>query len=691
MRWPKGLTGLCYGGDYNPEQWPAEVWATDVELMRRARVNLVTVGVFAWSRLEPQPGRYDFDWLDRVLDLLHDGGIRVALATPTASPPPWFSLRHPDALPVTADGVRLSHGSRDTYCASAPAYRAAAREIAAALADRYRDHPALALWHVHNEYGTSCHCEHAAVAFRAWLRARYGDLDRLNEAWTGSFWSQHYSGWEQIRPPRATQYLGNPSQLLDFRRFVSDELLAAYVEQRDLLRAATPDVPVTTNYVLGGWVPVDHARWSAEVDLVAIDHYPAEAGPGAEEQTAFAADLARSWARRGQRTGRAGRSAAGPPEGRNPPGGPAWLLMESAPNLILTPGRMHAKEPGRMTRHSLAHVARGSRGAMFFQWRASRGGAEVFHSALVPHAGPDSRAFREAVSLGALLDRISEVDAGTVRAPVAIAWDVASWWALQATMLPSAQLDYAAEVSAAHRALFRAGVPSDFVTDGDDLFGYALLVLPALYLVSDRYASRIRDYVAAGGHLLVGYFSGIADEHARVRVGGYPGALRDLLGIRVEEFHPLDPATRLPLSDGGTGRLWAETVRLTGATPSVSYVGGALDGQPALTRHGYGDGVAWYLSTRLDDDPYRDLLARVTAAAGAEPTCPVAPAGVEAVRRCAAGTSWLFLLNHTDAAQTVEVSGLDLLSGEYVDPVRLPAGGCAVLRETAVEHAVGQG
>ncbi|MFY1686713.1 beta-galactosidase [Plantactinospora sp. WMMB782] len=687
MRWPKGLTGLCYGGDYNPEQWPAEVWRTDVELMRRARVNLVTVGVFAWSRLEPQPGRYDFDWLDRVLDLLHDGGIRVALATPTASPPPWFSLRHPDALPVTADGVRLGHGSRDTYCASAPAYRTAARRIAAALADRYRDHPALALWHVHNEYGTSCYCEHVAVAFRAWLRARHGDLDRLNEAWTGSFWSQHYSDWAQVCPPRATQYLGNPSQLLDFRRFVSDELLAAYVEQRDLLRAATPDVPVTTNYVLGGWVPVDHARWSAEVDLVAVDHYPTEAGPGAEEQTAFAADLARCWARRTARSGaRKGpflsdSVAAGALP--NMPGGPAWLLMESAPNLLLTPGRMHAKEPGRMTRHSLAHVARGSRGAMFFQWRASRGGAEVFGSALVPHAGPDSRAFREAVSLGAALDRLSEVDAGTVRAPVAVAWDAESWWATQATVLPSARIDYAAEVSAAHRALFRAGHTCDLVVDGDDLSGYALLVLPAHYLLSDRYAARIRNYLAAGGHLLVGYLSGIADEHARVRVGGYPGALRDLLGVRVEEFHPLDPATRLPLSDGNTGRDWAETVRLTGATPAVTYTGGLLDGQPALTRHRYGDGLAWYLSTRLDDDPYRDLLAGLAAAAGATPTCPAAPAGVEAVRRSTAGTSWLFLLNHTDATQTVPVSGENLLTGEYADPVVLPAGGCAVLRETA--------
>ncbi|MFF5216105.1 beta-galactosidase [Micromonospora sp. NPDC000442] len=667
---------LCYGGDYNPEQWPAQVWSEDVALMRQAGVNLVTVGVFAWSRLEPAPGRYTFDWLDQVLDLLHAGGVRVALATPTASPPPWFSLAHPGALPVTADGIRLHHGSRDTYCAATPAYREAALRITAALADRYADHPALAGWHVHNEYGTTCHCEHVARAFRCWLAARHGDLAALNDAWVTSFWSQHYSDWAQISSPRATQYLPNPGQLLDFRRFWSDTLLAAYTEQRDLLRAANPALTITTNYVLGDWVPVDHARWATEVDLVAVDHYPSAVDGGAEEQTALAADLARGWARHA-----AARRHPTPPSAGTTVPAATWLLMESAPNQIHTAGRMHTKEPGRMLRHSLAHVARGSHGAMFFQWRAPVGGAERFHSALVPHVGPDSRVFRETVALGAALRQLSEVR-GSVEASVALVVDAASGWALRHPGLPSALPDHHDELAAVHRALWRSGYACDTVTPGDPLDGYRMLVLPAVYLIDEATADWLRGYLHTGGHLLVTYLSGVADEHARVRLGGYPGALRELLGAYAEEFHPLAADDQVLLDSGGTGRIWAETLRLTGADTVVSYVGGVLDAMPAVTRHRVGAGTAWYLSTRPDDTTYRRLLDTAARAAGVTTVCPDAPEGVEAVRRRDGEASWLFLLNHTDHEQRVPARGVELLTATPIEQaITLAPGGVAVLRE----------
>ncbi|GIE87978.1 beta-galactosidase [Actinoplanes regularis] len=628
---------LFFGGDYNPEQWPEEVWVEDVALMRQAGVTAVSLGVFAWSQLEPEEGRFEFGWLDRIMDRLHAGGIKVVLATPTASPPPWFTLAHPEGLPVTTDGVRLTHGSRDTYCVSAPAYRAAARRIAAELAGRYARHPALALWHVHNEYGTDCRCDLTAASFRGWLEKRHGSLDALNEAWTTTFWSQRYSDWAQITPPRATQYLPNPAHVLDFRRFLSDELLGAFVEQRDLLRAANPDVPITTNFVQGGWVSVDHARWAAELDVVAVDHYPAAADDEAEAETAFGGDLARGWAHRD---------------------GGEWLLMETAPNLIYTPGRMHAKEPGRLTRHSLNYLARGSRGAMYFQWRQPRGGAELFHSALVPHAGPDSPVFREAIGLGRTLKALTGKVAGPVVADVAVGWDAPSWWALQAGGLPAAEIDYLAGVRQVHRALYRSGFATDFVFPGLDEIGarlrsYRIVVLPFLYLVSDASAAALRDFVAGGGHLVVGHLSGIADPAGRIRLGGYPGAFRDLLGVRVVEWRPLAPGATIALDDGEQGVRWSERVETAGAATLVRYAGDVLAGAPAITRNRYGSGSAWYVSPGLDDDALRRLLDRVAAEAGVAPVLPGLPPRFEAVRR----GELLFLFNHGDVPGTVPLPG----------------------------------
>ncbi|HEY8474473.1 MAG TPA: beta-galactosidase [Natronosporangium sp.] len=625
MRWPDELTGLCYGGDWNPEQWPEPVWHEDVALMRQAGVNLVTVGVFSWAQLEPEPGRFTFDWLDRALDLLAANRIRANLATPTASPPPWFSLAHPDALPVTADGVRLSHGSRDTYCVAAPGYRAAAARIAGALADRYAHHPAVAMWHVHNEYGTGCHCDHVAAGFRRWLARRYGDLGTLNAAWGTAFWSQRYGDWSEILPPRATQYLPNPHQALDFRRFLSDQLLAAFREQREILRRANPAIPITTNFAFGDWVPVDHRRWAAELDLVALDAYPAGAGIEAAQQAAFLADLARHWA-----------------------GGADWLLMEQAPD-----DRLHHR--------SIAAIARGSRGAMCFQWRASAAGAEQFHPAMVPHAGPDSRAFARARELGTVLPRIAEAATGTVAAPVAIGWDAESWWALRQPHLPAGRPDYLATLARVHAALWRRQVTADFADLGADLAGYRLVLVPSHYLATDRVIESVRRYVAGGGQLVVWYFSGIADQHGQIRLGGYPGGFREVLGVRVTEFHPLPS--------------WRESVTLAGAEPVRSHP----DGTPSITRHRYGDGVAWYVSTDLADADLAGFLAERLADAGV--AAGDLPAGVELVRRESAGTSWLFALNHTDRPVRIPATGTELIAARPVPGfLTLPPGGYAVIR-----------
>jgi beta-galactosidase len=519
------------------------------------------------------------------------------------------------------------------------------------LGERYGDHPALAMWHVHNEYGSTCYCDHVAEAFRAWLQRRYGGLPELNAAWTTAFWSQGYSAWEQVFPPRRTQYLPNPSQMLDFRRFFSDELLEAYREQRTVLREFSPDIPITTNFVFGSWVPVDHWRWAREVDLVAIDHYPGSAGIEAEQQTAFGADLARSW------------------------GGGRWLLMEQAASAINDRGRLHAKEPGRMTRNSLSHLARGSAGALFFQWRASRGGAERFHSGMVPHAGADSRAFREITELGNLLPSLAEADTAPVEAEVAILWDAESWWATDGPGLPSPEIDYLAAVQAAHRQLWNLGITTDFAHPSSDLTAYRAVIVPSLYLVSDEAAAAINRYADSGGQLLITSLSGIADSTAQIRLGGYPGAFRELLGLRVEEFLPVDG--RIELDTGAIAEGWSERILLEGAEALAYYQGGNLDGWPAITRRAN----VWYTSTWLDDAAYESLIDEVVRAAGITPAG--LPRGVEVITRRTADTEYRFILNHTTEQVDLPSGGLDLATGEpATDRITVAAGGWAVLRNS---------
>jgi len=665
---PGTHSGMWFGGDYNPEQWDAAVWAQDDVLMREASVNTATVGVFSWALLEPAEGRFEFGWLDAVLDRLHANGVRVILATPTASPPPWFTLAYPDAMPVTRDGTRLWHGSRDTYCAAAPSYRRAALRIAGELARRYAGHPALAMWHVHNEYGTRCWCDHAAAGFRRWLRARYGDGDHglaaLNEAWGTAFWSQRYSAWEQILPPLATQYLPNPGQDLDFRRFWSDELLAAFTQQRDVLRQNSPGIPVTTNFMGPDHLVVDAWSWAREVDVVAVDHYLSSAGPRGLADIAFCADWARSVG-----------------------GGRPWLLMEQAPSVVIENGLMVHREPGRMLRDSLGYVARGADSVLFFQWRASRSGAEMYHPALVPHAGPDTRIFAEAAELGAVLRRLAGVAGSVVTADAAVLVDTDSRWALESRGLPSPHVRHLDVARAAHAALWRSGIGCDIAAPDADLSRYRLVVVPAVYLLTDAAAATLRRYTDGGGHLVVTFCSGIADESHRIRIGGYPGALRDILGIRAEEFHPLPPGTTARLSaatpTGAHGNLWTERLRAEGAEILARYADGVLAGLPAITRHCYGTGTAWYLSTLPDDDALDALLLEAASAAGVRPALPGAPPGVCVTRRHGNGArSWLFAVNHSDRAATLPAVGVDLITGrEVTGTLELPPHGVAVIRD----------
>ncbi|MFG2352413.1 beta-galactosidase [Streptomyces sp. NPDC048521] len=665
---PRGLTRLAFGGDYNPEQWPESVWQEDVRLMREAGVTMVSVGIFSWALLEPAPGEYDFGWLDRVIGLLHENGIRVDLGTPTVAPPAWFYRAHPEALPVTAEGMRYEFGSRGAICHSNPDYRAAAASITTRLAERYGAHPALALWHVHNEYGvpvSACYCDSCAAHFRCWLQDTYGSVDAVNEAWGTAFWGQHYTGFEQINPPRATPGVGNPGQALDYKRFADATIRENFRAERDILHRLSPGVPVTTNFMtaLSQCDAIDYWAWGREVDLVTNDHYLITDGRRTHVNLAMAADITRSVA-----------------------GGAPWLLLEHSTSGVNWQPRNPAKAPGQMARNSLAHVARGSDGAMFFQWRQSRRGTEKFHSAMLPQGGTDTRVWREVVELGASVGSLSAIRGTRTEADVALLWDWQSWWAQNLSGHPSEDHDPRERADSFYEALYDRHLTVDFAHPEADLSRYPLVVVPALYLMTETAGNNLREYTENGGTLVVSYFSGIVDEHDAVHEGAYPGALRDVLGLTVEEFSPLltDERVRLTGPDGSqlTGDVWSEFVVPRGAETVWTYADGLTAGSPAVTRHRLGEGTAWYVSTRLDAQGLDAVLGWAADDARTAPRADL-PRDVEVVRRSGESGSFLFVINHTDGETKVQVDapGTELLTGERaVGRLAVPAGAVRVVR-----------
>ncbi|NUO42238.1 MAG: beta-galactosidase [Streptomyces sp.] len=642
---------LAFGADYNPEQWPREVWEEDVRLMREAGVTVVSVAIFSWARLQPTADSWDFGWLDEVMDLLHAGGIGVDLATATASPPPWLTTAHPEILPVTATGETLWPGARQHWRPTSPVFREHALRLVREMATRYADHPALVAWHVSNELG--CHnvydySDDAAHAFRDWLRARYGTLDALNHAWGTAFWSQRYSAWEQILPPRLAASHPNPTQQLDFKRFSSDALKDYLRAERDLLKELTPDVPVTTNFmVMGETKGMNYADWAEEIDFVSNDHY-VHPGPQSRDELSFSANLTSGIA-----------------------GGRPWFLMEHSTSAVNWQPVNVAKRPGELARDSLLHVAHGADAVCYFQWRQSAAGAEKYHSAMVPHAGADSELFRAVAELGATLKSLAPV-AGSHResAKVGIVFDWDSWWASEQDSHPTSLLNYRQEGLDWYSALLALGVRADLITTKSDFARYDVLIAPVLHVIPAELAKELTRYAEQGGHLVTTYFSGVVDQNDHVWLGGYPGALRELLGIRVEEFGPLLADESVSLDDGSTGTLWTDRITLADDRTEVlaRYDSGNQAGRPAVTRRTAAAGSASYVSTRLGVAGLTALLPRLLEPAGVTSELPAEARGrVELAVRKGSEARFLFLVNRTD--DTVPLPGFpgDVLYGTTGD------------------------
>jgi beta-galactosidase len=661
---------LFYGGDYDPEQWPPSVWNDDVRLMREAGVNLVTVGVFAWAQLEPAEGRFDFGWLRQVLDLLGEAGIAVDLATPTAAPPPWLTTRYPDVLPVDERGARYSHGSRQHFCICNPVYRRLALRIAERVAAEMGGHEAVRMWHAHNEYACHvpyCYCDHHARSFRSWLERRYGSVQALNDAWGSAFWSQRYSEFAEVMPPRMTPAHANPGQLLDYKRFSSDAFLEEFLEEKRVLKAARPDLPVTTNF-MGLFKPLDYFAWARELDVVSTDNYPDPADPDSAALSAMHYDLVRSL-------------------NKDVP----WVVMEQTSARVNWRERNVPKSPGQMRALSYQALARGAEGVLFFQWRASQAGAEKFHSAMVSHAGQASPVWAEVAGLGRELAGPLPWSTAEVPARAAMVFSWPNWWALESPVSPAHDLTMRDQLAWMYLPLYRRCVTLDFASPAEDLTRYQALLVPSLYLVTEQEAANIRSFVEQGGTAVISFWSGIVDSSDRVYLGPYGGPLRPLIGSDILDVAPLAPGDDVALEweDGtsSTATFWLDIAAERPerqATVLARVTSGPWAGTPAVTVNRYGKGTVYYLGTRLDADGLQRIYDLVPALReGPADSAAGQSDGVERVIRHSPEHDYEFVINHTDNDRKVLLAtpGYDVLGDRPADgTLALGRRGVAIIR-----------
>ena len=631
--WPKLLTengrGIAFGGDYNPDQWPEEIWDDDIRLMEKAGVNTVALAIFSWDRIQPQENRWDFGWLDRIIDKLGKAGIATDLASATATAPLWLYEKHPEVLPCDKFGHPVNAGSRQSWSPTSPVFKEYALTLCRKLAERYGANPYVTAWHMGNEYGwnnRNDYSDNALNAFRLWCERKYGTIGALNQAWGTTFWGQEMNSFDEVLIPRfmGADSMVNPGQKLDFERFGNDMLLDFYKAERDAIAEICPDKPFTTNFMVStDQCCMDYADWANEVNFVSNDHYFHEGGEMHLDELACSDALMDSFAL-----------------------GKPWYVMEHSTSAVQWKPLNMRKRRGETVRDSLAHVAMGADAINFFQWRASAFGAESFHSAMLPHAGEDTKLFRQVCELGETLRTLA--DAGVQgseleRSDTAILFSAESEWATRSETLPSMKLNHWRDVRDWYRAFLNAGSRADIVPLKYDWSDYKTVVLPTVLILSAADTQRLADFAAAGGRVVVGYATGLIDENFHTWLGGYPGAgdglLRDMLGIRGEEFNILgsgvegEPeAIRLgaggevALEDaaalnGATTRLWQNDVTVTGDRTQVlaMYAGEEadeweLDGMAAVTRNPYGAGEAYFVGCDLDVADLTKLIRTYLAA-----------------------------------------------------------------------------
>lgn len=644
---------LLHGADYNPEQWlhDPKVLEQDVQMMVQAGCNVMSVGIFSWAALEPEEGRYQWEWMDNVINKLYEHGISIFLATPSGARPAWLAQKYPEVLRVEANRQRNLYGARHNHCYTSPVYREKIENLNGQLAVRYANHPAVKLWHISNEYGGECHCDLCQKAFRAWLQRKYETINRLNEQWWTTFWSHKYTDWMQIESPAPHGENATHGMNLDWKRFVTDQTLNFMQHEIAAVKVSNPDIPVSTNfmYYFDG---LNYFKFKDSVDIVSWDNYPTwhkKDDIDIAVDTAMWHDMMRSIKRQ------------------------PFLLMESSPSSTNWQSVSKLKKPGMHILSSMQAVAHGSNSVQYFQWRKSRGSSEKFHGAVVSHDGsPNTRVFQEVSELGSLLAQLSEVAGTEMLAEVAIVYDWENKWAIEDSQGPrNFGMGYKEEVQAHYRALLEQGITVDFVDMECEIDGYKLVVSPMLYMQRAGFEQKLRHFVEQGGTLVTTYWSGIVNENDLVHLGHAPHQLTDVVGLFSEEIDGLydhehnggrvigQREGQALVGDYSCSKL-CDQVHLQGAEVLMVYTDDFYVGNPVVTRNQYGLGQAYHIGSHFEpkfyDDLYHDLVQDLALERAVDVDMPE---GVYVTARTSANEQYLFVMNFLADTKAIPALGAE--------------------------------
>jgi len=663
----KFFNHIIHGGDYNPDQWikTPEIWDEDMRLMKLAHINSATISIFSWSLIEPEEGVYNFEWLDTMMDKLHANGISVILATPSGARPPWLAQKYPEVLRVEENGIRNEFGVRHNHCLTSPVYREKVRNINRIIAERYKNHPALKMWHISNEYCGECHCDLCQEAFRNWVKEYYhNDIEELNDKWWNGFWSHRMNDWSQINSPKSRGENHVSAMKLCWNRFVSDSHISFYENEIAPLREITPDIPITTNF-MNMYDGIDYQKFAKHLDLISWDNYPAwDKGDNVSVavNTAFVHDAFRSMK-----------------------DGQPFFMMESTPSLVNWHDINKLPKPGMQELSSIQAVAHGADSVQYFQWRKSKGGHEKYHGAVVDHCGHENtRVFRDVACLGCALEKLDGVVGQYSNSKVAVICDWENIWATKHFCgFNNTNRNYIAECVKWYKPFYEKGISVDIIPMDSDFSKYDLVIAPFLYMLKDGTVERIEKYVANGGNFVSTYLSGLVDKNDMCYLGGFPaGRLKEVFGIWNEETDSLPEGMKNGASFGG--KIYdvvhvCDIIHSNGAKILGEYQSDFYAGMPAITENNFGSGTAYYVAFRNDDCFADDFCKKLIDETGIVADCGIKPADGVFIRKRG---NIIFVMNFSDneSAVTLDREYKNILNGETLSgETKLPVCGYLVL------------